>query len=415
MAKGLMAAMTTTPPQVSNGRLASCNQPTPLLHSMSFVKPFTTLPQTRSAAIQRCVQRRFTSRVWCHQEQQAEPQVTTRRRLLLAGKAVLLSAACPCCTQIAQASGAEPFRYAGEAGPSSWPGTCTIGQQQSPINIPLADHLAQSRVASSEKKHESAGFIKFSFEQSIGNGKDVKFNFEQQVEKSANTKFKFEQKVEEFGDIKFGFETNLYEQKLDRFGDISFHYDNQSAAAVSNPGHGTPQVKPPKGNTIQVGDKKMELIQWHFHTPSEHAFDGERKSMEAHLVHKDSEGRLAVIGVMLQEGTSDPNPAVRYALENVPEAAGQEKSTGQQSMQLQSLLPQPESNGHRPYIHYVGSLTTPPCSEEVQWFVFTDIVVIPGRQVEQFQQFADKANLGVPANARPLMPLNGRSLDYAYL
>ena len=55
------------------------------------------------------------------------------------------------------------------------------------------------------------------------------------------------------------------------------------------------QVKPPKGNTIQVGDKKMELIQWHFHTPSEHAFDGERKSMEAHLVHKDSEGMLPLL------------------------------------------------------------------------------------------------------------------------
>jgi len=121
-------------------------------------------------------------------------------------------------------------------------GTCTIGQQQSPINIPLADHLAQTRVASSEKKHESAGVIKFQFEQSTGNGKDVKFNFEQQIEKSANTKFKFEQKVEEFGDIKFGFEANLYEQKLDKFGDINFHYDNQSGAAVSNPGHGTPQV-----------------------------------------------------------------------------------------------------------------------------------------------------------------------------
>lgn len=58
------------------------------------------------------------------------------------------------------------------------------------------------------------------------------------------------------------------------------------------------QVKPPKGNTIQVGDKKMELAQWHFHTPSEHAFDGERKSMEAHLVHKDSEGMLSLLLLM---------------------------------------------------------------------------------------------------------------------
>jgi len=61
------------------------------------------------------------------------------------------------------------------------------------------------------------------------------------------------------------------------------------------------QIKPPKGNTIQVGDKKMELIQWHFHTPSEHAFDGERKSMEAHLVHKDSEGML--LPLLLLTGT----------------------------------------------------------------------------------------------------------------
>ena len=75
------------------------------------------------------------------------------------------------------------------------------------------------------------------------------------------------------------------------------------------------QVKPPKGNTIQVGDKKMELIQWHFHTPSEHAFDGERKSMEAHLVHKDSEGMLplllltgtgSMLSLLLLMGTKRP-------------------------------------------------------------------------------------------------------------
>ena len=123
-------------------------------------------------------------------------------------------------------------------------GTCTIGSQQSPINIPLADHLAQSA------KQGSAGWIKFQFEQSFGNGKDVKFNFEQQLEKSADTKFKFEQQLD--GNIKIGFEANLYEQKLDRMGDIKFHYDNQSGAVVTNPGHGTPQVSKPTVNTVCI-------------------------------------------------------------------------------------------------------------------------------------------------------------------
>ena len=126
-------------------------------------------------------------------------------------------------------------------------------------------------------------------------------------------------------------------------------------------------------------------------------------------------GRLSVLGVMLQEGASEPNPAVQFALNLVPESAGQEQSANQQSMQLASLLPQQHSNGHRPYIHYVGSLTTPPCSEAVQWFVFADIVTLPGSQVERFQQFADRANLGVRANARPLQPQNSRPLDYVFL
>ena len=82
-------------------------------------------------------------------------------------------------------------------------------------------------------------------------------------------------------------------------------------------------------------------------------------------------------------------------------------------MQLEALLPQQEASGHRPYIHYVGSLTTPPCSEDVQWFVFADTVTIPGSQVDQFQQYADKANPGLRANARPLQPTNNRTVDYA--
>lgn len=76
------------------------------------------------------------------------------------------------------------------------------------------------------------------------------------------------------------------------------------------------QVKPSKGNTVEIGGKELELVQWHFHTPSEHAFDGERKSIEAHLVHKDTEGMLplflltgtgSMLALLLLMGTLRPS------------------------------------------------------------------------------------------------------------
>ena len=122
-------------------------------------------------------------------------------------------------------------------------------------------------------------------------------------------------------------------------------------------------------------------------------------------------GGLAVIGVLLQAGDAEPNPALQFALKLAPDTAGSSQAAGQQSMQLNSLLPE-EVDDHRPYVHYVGSLTTPPCSEDVQWFVLADTVTIPNSQVTQFQQFADKAS-APRGNARPLQPRNGRKFDYA--
>lgn len=122
-----------------------------------------------------------------------------------------------------------------------------------------------------------------------------------------------------------------------------------------------------------------------------------------------------MVGVLLQEGAADPNPGLGFALRLAPEVAGQQRAAEGQSMQVTSLLPQPSLSGHRPYIHYVGSLTTPPCSEAVQWFVMTDIVTIPSGQIKQFQQFADKATGPGRGNSRPLQPLNGRGFDYQFI
>ena len=119
-----------------------------------------------------------------------------------------------------------------------------------------------------------------------------------------------------------------------------------------------------------------------------------------------------MFAVLLQEGDAPPNPALQFALNQAPAAAGTSNNAGTNAMQLMSLVPKQDPNGQRPYVHYEGSLTTPPCSETVQWFVFADTVTIPRSQVEQFQQFCDKASPGL-GNARPLQPMNGRTFDYA--
>ena len=116
--------------------------------------------------------------------------------------------------------------------------------------------------------------------------------------------------------------------------------------------------------------------------------------------------------MLLQEGEAQPNPALQFALELAPPAPGQLEDAGQRNMSLDHLLPEHGGNDHRPYIHYVGSLTTPPCSEEVQWFVFATTVKVPSSQVHQFQQYTEKAFPGLHENSRPLQPLGNRLLEY---
>ena len=123
-------------------------------------------------------------------------------------------------------------------------GVCTVGNQQSPINIPIAEHFSENKGDGSsgeQPKGEKVGDIKFEYSQKLKGVGDLNFHFEQELEKSGDVKFKYEQKVEKFGNFKFGFEQK-FKQKPNRFGDIKFKYDKQTDAVVKNPGHGTMQV-----------------------------------------------------------------------------------------------------------------------------------------------------------------------------
>ena len=120
-------------------------------------------------------------------------------------------------------------------------GVCTVGQQQSPINIPLAKHLADVSAGGGSGSKRKVGDVKFQYAQKLPDVGELNFDFEQEVDASGDVKFNFEQNVDQFGNIKFRFDQK-FQQKLDRFGDIKFMYNHQTDASVANPGHGTMQV-----------------------------------------------------------------------------------------------------------------------------------------------------------------------------
>lgn len=171
---------------------------------------------------------------------------------------------------------------------------------------------------------------------------------------------------------------------------VSFGY-TASAATVVNNGH-TIQINLQKGGTLQFGGKTYALVQFHFHTPSENTVAGKHYPMVAHLVHKSAAGELAVVAVMFVEGDAgfvDKLP--RPGHEGMTQDAG--------SLDAAGILPAGTS-------HYVfeGSLTTPPCSEGVQWIVMRTPATVTHETLAAFEAI-------LHANARPTNPLNGRSVS----
>ncbi|EFJ42864.1 hypothetical protein VOLCADRAFT_109995 [Volvox carteri f. nagariensis] len=205
---------------------------------------------------------------------------------------------------------------------------------------------------------------------------------------------------------------NTSAPKVDaEMGDFDFAYGSFEKCDVLNTGHGTMQVNFPGGNLAYVGDMELELLQFHFHAPSEHAMDGRRYAMEAHLVHKNkSTGNLAVLGIMLEPGGLIKNPALQTALDVAPETPLAKKSSPKGINPIM-LLPKKAKDGSRSFVHYAGSLTTPPCSEGVDWFVFMNPIKVPDSQILEFMRFVgDKKTYAT--NTRPLQLLNSRVVEY---
>jgi carbonic anhydrase len=177
--------------------------------------------------------------------------------------------------------------------------------------------------------------------------------------------------------------------------DVTVDFAPISPLRIVNNGH-TIQVNVVPGSTSAINGVAFDLLQFHFHTPSEHAIDGERQAMELHLVHKTpDESETAVLGVLLREGAA--NAALEPVFASMPAEEGPEQ-TVEVEVDLMAFLPTDAAT-----FRYGGSLTTPPCTEGVRWLVFAEPVEISAEQLAMFQVIhAD--------NARPLQPVNEREI-----
>jgi carbonic anhydrase len=161
---------------------------------------------------------------------------------------------------------------------------------------------------------------------------------------------------------------------------------------VVNNGH-TIQANTTPDSRLELEGKHYDLLQFHFHHPSEHQVDGRPYSMEVHFVHKSAEGNLAVLGVFLTPGREHGELQKIWA--RMPRQAGQ-KVAAPAPLDLRLMLP-----ANRACYRYAGSLTTPPCSEVVDWLVFRDPIEVSAGQIAQFARL-------YPANARPVQPQHRR-------
>jgi carbonic anhydrase len=153
------------------------------------------------------------------------------------------------------------------------------------------------------------------------------------------------------------------------------------------------QVNVAPGNSIEINGKRYALQQFHFHRPSEERVNGRQFEMDAHLVHKDAEGRLAVVAVLLERGAAQP--LLQTVWNNLP-LEKHEEFPARSQIDLNQLLPT-----DRRYYTYMGSLTTPPCSEGVLWVVMQQSVPMSAQQIDIFSRL-------YPMNARPIQQAAGR-------
>lgn len=175
---------------------------------------------------------------------------------------------------------------------------------------------------------------------------------------------------------------------------LGFNYTASGGSVVNN-GH-TIQVDLQGDNTLTVRGSVYKLLQFHFHTPSEEQVNYRNYAMVAHLVHKNNEGQLAVVAVLLDAGVA--NTLINTVWTYMPLDTQDRVRLPTGIIDMNELLPK-----NQRYYQFIGSLTTPPCTEGVLWMVLKTPTQLSREQIRLFQQL-------FPNNARPVQPVNGRAV-----
>lgn len=188
---------------------------------------------------------------------------------------------------------------------------------------------------------------------------------------------------------------DISETKKTNLARIVFNYKSGPKEIVNN-GH-TIQINMQKGSSISLSGKRYSLMQIHFHSPSEHTIDGKPADMVAHFVHRARDGQYAVVAVLMT-GCIE-NKTLSQLWRKMPSKTGSKKKITRKSakwIKVIKLIPK-----NRDYYSYTGSLTTPPCSEEVAWLVLKNTMPVSSAQVKAFTDVYSN-------NVRPVQEKNYR-------
>lgn len=172
---------------------------------------------------------------------------------------------------------------------------------------------------------------------------------------------------------------------------------NPTTLEIVNNGHAI-QLNYKKGSFLKMDGATYELKQFHIHSPSEHTVNGEYFDMEIHLVHISDAGKIAVAGVLFKQGKK--NVFLEKFWKMLPETPGERILDKTLNLNAADVLP-----ANKTYYAYDGSLTTPPCSEGVKWYVLSEPAEISAEQLAEFQKL-------YKGNFRPVQPLNGRIINH---
>lgn len=241
------------------------------------------------------------------------------------------------------------FGYSGDTAPSKWGSlspewrACAEGKNQSPVNL---GDFVEAKLPALEIKYSTVGV------DIVNNGHAVQVNYAKGSQLQA---------------------------------------DGHHHAPYAN------MVRYAPGSTFSHDGRTFELKQFHFHSSSEHTLNGKSFPLEMHLVHADTDGNLAVVAVLMSEASAD-NPVLARLWAQMPAKAG-DKNTLQAKVNVVDLLPKSKD-----YYRYSGSLTTPPCSEGVRWYVMKQPTSVSKAQIEAFRKAVGAAN------NRPPQPINARDV-----